>query len=126
MKHCLVVPAWTSGEPDAYLIKQFIPAVIKLMEANGIGTKENPLGLLELLVGLQGRLFEIESGAFVLESPNGFASLGSGSDVALGSMVALIQNTTEKPWDILDKALEHSQMYCPSVKGPWHTDYLMC
>ena len=95
MKHSLKVPAWTMGSHEDYLVRHFLPEVIKVFQAHGLGTKEDPLGLLLLLVGLDGRLFEIEGNGQVLENMSGYASIGTGAEVALASMCTLLDNTDD-------------------------------
>jgi ATP-dependent protease HslVU (ClpYQ) peptidase subunit len=125
LKHAFVVPEWTTGTHEDYLVGRFLPELCKALQAVGIGTKEDPLGLLTLLIGLQGRLFEVESNGQLLESVKTYAAIGTGADTALAAIAVLLDHTDDSPWTILDKALAYSADFCTSVRGPFHTDYVM-
>jgi hypothetical protein len=70
------------------------------------------------LVGVRGRLFEIESDYQVGESLDGYAAIGSGDDVALGALFAT-HHLGMSPEQRLTLALEAAQHHITSVRAPF-------
>ena len=124
LQHTLVVPEWTHGSAESYLVSKFVPEAIKVLAKNDLGNKENPFGVCQLLLAFDGHIFVIESNGQVLESATRFSAIGSGSEVALGAAHALLYS--KKPsWIIAEKALYAAEAFKTTVRRPFHMDYIM-
>ena len=75
----------------------------------------------QLIIGVNGRLFEIDAGNFdVCELVDDVVSIGSGVEFALGSL----HSTTGEDHKIrVQKALEAASYYCQSVSAPFTIIY---
>jgi ATP-dependent protease HslVU (ClpYQ) peptidase subunit len=71
----------------AYLVKSFVPYIRKLFKDEGFSTiKDNFETGGNFLVGINGKLYEIQQDFSVLRSTDGFAAVGCGANYALGAM----------------------------------------
>lgn len=115
---------------DKYMNKEFVSALMECAERNKlvIEISKEPDGsesdndVADLIVGINGRLFEVQSHVQALEWYEDYMALGSGSKFALGSLY------TTKDFDISPKerltlALEAASKYAVSVNKPF--DYLV-
>lgn len=68
-----------------YMVTKFIPNVITLFKEGIISKDEKERGG-SFIVGVRNKLFEIQEDYSVLEPLSGFCAVGSGADVALGSL----------------------------------------
>lgn len=69
-----------------YMVTVFIPNVIKIFKEGVISEDEENRGG-NFIVGVKDRLFEIQQDYSVLEPEDGFCAVGSGEDIALGSLI---------------------------------------
>jgi hypothetical protein len=91
--HLYIKKIYKNEDVFSYMIKSFIPYVISSFKENEFIKKENECiygGIF--LVGVKGRLFQIESDFQVGESELNFDSIGCGSPYALGSLYSTRNN----------------------------------
>lgn len=106
---------------DKYMNTEFITALGACSQKNKLITDENDKenDLADLIVGIDGRLFEIQSHSQAIELYVDYMSLGSGSKFALGSL-----HTTStldiSPKERLRLALEASAAYSMTVGKPFN------
>lgn len=101
-----------------YMVTKFIPKVIELFKGGVVGEAETKRGG-NFIVATSGRLFEVQQDFSVLEPELGICSVGSGEDVAMGSLITtkdLDMSLQEK----IIKALEAAEQYCCGVQRPFH------
>lgn len=110
--------------PDAViqdaLIEIFIPALIQKMDEQKILEMKD--GIAEgggFFLGIQGRLFFILTDFSIVEPSGDFITLGSGYQYAMGALAAIQGAPGWEPKDKIRHALEITERYCPSVRGPF-------
>ena len=74
----------------------------------------------EILVGIRGRLFIVSSDLAVVEEYGQVAAVGSGGDLALGSL--LTSPAKLSPGRRLIKALEVAASHSQGVRPPWRSE----
>jgi len=101
-----------------YMVKDFVEEVRICFKTGGytsmINTNNERGGTF--LIGVRGRLFEIDCDFQVGENLCGFASVGCGESYALG---ALDVNTKLKPKDRIIQALETASKFSTGVCAPF-------
>jgi ATP-dependent protease HslVU (ClpYQ) peptidase subunit len=100
----------------AYMVTDFVDAVRACFGDGGYRREENSVetgGVF--LVGVRGRLFEIESDFQVGERVRPYAAIGSGMDVALGSLFT----SSGDPGRRLQAALLAADEFTTTVCGPF-------
>lgn len=106
-----------------YLCRQWVPALLACLQDNGhvgTGTQEDHDGKLQsgqALIGLDGKLFFLNSDFSILQPSNGTFAVGCGADFALGAMAVLL-DTKLKPEDKVRKCIEASSTLSGGVGGP--------
>lgn len=115
-------------DPDddalAYMVKDAIPAMRKCLKDGGYTKAENNVetgGVF--LVGYEGRLFRIDSDFHVGEPLQPYTAIGSGEDIALGSIYSTHGTTITSRERIL-KALNAAQEFKGSVREPFNVECL--
>ena len=73
----------------------------------------------QMLIGVAGRLFQIESDFQVGESALGYDAVGSGNEVALGSLHAT-SHTEFDPQKRLELALQAAEEFVSTCRRPFH------
>jgi ATP-dependent protease HslVU (ClpYQ) peptidase subunit len=108
---------WTAPVPDntdpfTWVTREIAPNLKKLLTEHEIGDPE-------LLVGLSGRLFEVSANYTVTENTSGYSAVGSGRQVAKGSLhsTAKLKITPERR---IRMALEAAEFHLSGVRGPFH------
>ena len=104
-----------------YMVTVFIPAVRDCLKSGGYARIENNEergGCF--LVGLKGRLFQIESDFQVGESHYDFDAVGCGAPYALGALSILIEDKSRTPENILTRALLQAERFSAGVRRPFH------
>ena len=105
------------SEPYHFMVNTFVPWLRDLFRSGGFLTIENNVergGFF--LVGFANRLFAIEADFQVAEQSIGFHAVGSGDDVALGS---LWSTKGMEPRKRLLTALKASTEFCSGVRPPF-------
>lgn len=121
LQHSLKVPR---HHPDddlhKFMVTDFIDAVRACLKAGGYASKSNETeagGVF--LVGYKGRLFCVDEDYQVGENMDGFAAVGCGADIALGS---LWSTKSRQPRDRVRLALEAAERFSAGVRGPFHIE----
>jgi ATP-dependent protease HslVU (ClpYQ) peptidase subunit len=106
---------------DKYMNKELITALMDCADRNKlvIDEKDEHNDVADLIVGINGRIFEVQSHVQSVEHYEDYISLGSGSKFALGSLY------TTRDFDITPKervklALESAAKYAMSVNKPFN------
>ncbi len=120
-----------SPDRDLYehMVRRFLPAVAHVLrhdrdEIGDMWTRDTGVPLAArgcLAVGLHGRVFGVTADLSILETGDRIA-IGNGRAYAYGALHAL--GTRGRPEDRVEKALEATAAYSPSVRGPFHIETL--
>lgn len=104
---------------DSYINTLFLDAVIECLESGGYSTIEgNRKSSGVFLVGYRGRVFNIGDDFSIAESADKFEAIGSGAEVAKGSMSALLKYSKGiSPQKLLTLALKSASEHVESVGG---------
>lgn len=100
-----------------FMVTKFIPALRKLLKDGGftkVNNSQEEGG--NFLVGIGGLLFQIEDDFQVGLALTPYASCGSGTDLALGSMFS---TSHMEPKERVQLALAAAQEFMPSVREPF-------
>jgi ATP-dependent protease HslVU (ClpYQ) peptidase subunit len=125
--HLAVDPPLTELRRDdafQWAVETLIPAVRDAFKENGWSrVKEGVEQGGHFLVAVRDRLLQIESDFQVAEPGMSFDAVGSGDLVAFGVLAALLDDqeapTLEKAERAALKALEISETFTPTVRGPF-------
>jgi ATP-dependent protease HslVU (ClpYQ) peptidase subunit len=100
------------------MVTDFVSSIYSAYEKNKFVLDEEKGEFADLIIGVHGKLFTIESDMQVQEYTDNYVAIGSGYQFALGSLY-----TTKKvksPTDRIQKALEAASEYTGSVKPPFY------
>lgn len=100
-----------------YMVTKFIPKVHTLFN-DGIFDEDNKNKGANFIVGVDDKLFEVQSDYSVLQPELGFCSVGCGESVAMGSLITTKDEDIDIPTKI-QKALECAEMYSCGVQRPF-------
>ncbi len=129
LRHNLKLPD-ISVSLDTWAYTTFVDALREVLKAGGFASVSNNVESIEgnFLLGLRGRLFKVECDFQVGECNESWMAVGSGDEVALGSLWTSGQNPAllGDPEARLRLALQSAENYCTGVRGPFQiisTDY---
>lgn len=108
-------------DPFHYMATDFIDEVRHALKDGGYSKKDNNVETTTggtFLVGYRGRLFEIDSDFQVAENVHGYAAIGCGDQVALGSLFST--DDFDNPEDRLEEALEAAEAFSAGVRAPFN------
>jgi ATP-dependent protease HslVU (ClpYQ) peptidase subunit len=122
VEHALVVPDAIVGDVAKYMCTTFVDSVRECWKAGGAAQKLNEVesgGIF--LVGMFGRLFEIQGDYQVAEQIEPWTAIGSGKEVALGSLwsTAHVVGLRDQPGARVRLALQAAANYSIGVRGPF-------
>ena len=108
LKHGIELPKQANGDDRGFLVTELVPAIRDgLVKLDAAGKDTSPFGgtgevVFEgaMLVAYRGRLYTLEGNFQLVEGDEKFASVGSGSKLALGSF-----NATRKMWSAKKRVL---------------------
>lgn len=101
---------------EKFMVTKFINGVREALKEHGwLGNKEGMDRGGTFLVGVQGRLFNIYDDLQVGESLHGYAAVGCGEDLALGSL----HSTKGAPAKRVEQALEAAATHSAGVAAPF-------
>lgn len=117
------------GDLYEHMVSRFLPAVAHVLrqdrdEIGDMWMKDTGVPLAArgcLAVALGGRVFGVTADFSILD-PGNCIAIGSGRAYAYGALHAL--GTEGRPEDRVEKALEATAAYSPSVRGPFHIETL--
>lgn len=111
-----------------FMVRDVVPALQEVFVKGGYVRKDNErLSAGNMLIGYQGRLFEIQDEFAVLESLR-YNAVGSGATVAMGAMAVLTRwlepPMSMGPNEIIGRALQAAETHVPGIKGPHRIERL--
>lgn len=114
LEHKLTDPVVPEDDEEIYrwLITVLVPDMKSVLESNDFKTGGN------CLIGVRGQLWELQNDFSVLRSVLGYASCGSGSEYAMGSICTSlnkIAQTAEAHKRAITEAIKVAGQFCPSV-----------
>ncbi len=119
IQYCLKIPPFTNecSVPE-YLITEFVPALRDCLKENGFSKVEDgqEKGTDDVMVGLLGRVFVMDSNFSVYEARDNYVVIGSGQDIAHG---ALFSTEHLEPEKRILNALAAATHHNTGVRGPY-------
>lgn len=118
LRYALKAPE-PDGDLEAFMATTFVDAARDALKAGGWAKKDSEReegGIF--LVGVQGRLFCIESDYQVAEAVDGYAAIGCGEEIALGVLYATTRSRMA-PQKRIRLALEAAERFSAGVRGPF-------
>ena len=101
-----------------YMVVDFVNAVRGCLKAGGYASKEDEVESGgTFLVGYAGHLFTVDSDYQVGIPEDGYAAVGSGQDIAQGSLFA---TQGQEPRQRVLTALQAAERFNAGVRGPFH------
>ena len=107
------------GDTDLfrYMVVDFVDAVRNCLKDGGYAHRSNDVETGgTFMVGLEGRLFTVQSDYQVGEAVRGYHAIGCGSDYALGSLAS---TAGQPPEERVLKALECAELFNGGVRAPF-------
>jgi len=119
LQHTLDLPDIPHGVNSPESVEKFVngvvmPSLRKQAKALDLSNDESDF---DCLFGIKGHIFEVFNDWFALEPTNSFASVGSGSHIAFGSLYTT--ETWKDPVQRINVALRAAAEYSTSVSGPF-------
>ncbi len=120
LAHGFKPPALPKKDLERYMVTAFVDALRVAMKAAGVASKDDETESLgsSFLVGVRGRLFQVESDYQVGEARDGYDAAGSGSELARGALYAL-RGGKQAPARKVLIALRASERGNSTVRGPF-------
>jgi len=105
---------------ESFMVSTMVPAIKKILEDHNFSEKHNEQSSqeAEFLIGVDNKLFLLQSDYAVLEFAAPFAAIGSGMLVAAGAMEILTKNTRMNPATIIKHALTAVHKHVNTVGEP--------
>lgn len=100
-----------------YMVTEFVPTLRNCLEEHKIDTDSESMGLT-ILVGIQNAIFEVQNDFAVILMPEYGAAIGSGGQVARGSLYTTKDGTLAGSQRVL-MALQTAEATIASVRGPF-------
>jgi ATP-dependent protease HslVU (ClpYQ) peptidase subunit len=116
VEHVFIPPKPQTDNLDKFLNTSFVDALRSACEVSKIdpSSEDDPS---ELLVGVNGRLFEFCNDWHFGEDANNFNAIGSGSSFALGSLYST--GRMQSPPARIKLSLQAAEKFSPSVRSPF-------
>lgn len=116
VQYVMKLPAPPKRGLEAFLARDFVPAVRKSLADEPKDEAGNPLTDFELLVGVSGSLHVVSADGSVVRCRDGFFAIGSGAAPAMGVLYA---TRKIQPRARLICALSAAEKYTPYVRAPF-------
>lgn len=118
LAHAIKLPKQKMGTDRAFLVSELVPAIRDGLEKLDCVIKHHGESFFEgaVLIAYRGKLYELQGNFQLVHSAAGYASVGSGSALALGSLAAT--TSVKDPKQRVLKALEVSTKNA-GVKPPF-------
>lgn len=114
----VVPPLGEDDDPYEWAVCELVPSIQRLCEDGGLKpSKDNNIFEVNILVGVGGRLFSVESDLQVGEWEDSFYAIGMGEDYARGSMFST-ESSDLSVEDRLTMAVEAAARFCTGVCLP--------
>ena len=120
LHYTLKIPAHPKKESiEKYICTRFVDAARKCFKAGGYAKREHGVETGGyFLVGYKGQLFTVYGDYQALCATYNYAAIGSGEEVALGSLHTM-QATKQTPETRIRKALLAAEEFSRGVRGPF-------
>lgn len=120
LRHLVDVPPVGAAEPEAWLVREFTPALRDALNRRGLVGCNTDGGsrLWALLVGLKGELFRVYDDLSLEALTGHYAVLGSGADYACGALYAT-EGLPIEPTERLELALGAAAQHDAGVGRPF-------
>jgi ATP-dependent protease HslVU (ClpYQ) peptidase subunit len=107
-------------DDDTFINTIFIDAVRKCFESNGynIETLDKKLLDNDFLIGYKSNIYTINNDYHISKMVKNYTAIGSGADVALGSLFSTEDN--ENIQLRIEIALNAAEYFCPGVAPPYY------
>lgn len=120
----LFVPPPVEMDLMSYMVKVFVPALKGVIQENGGETKDpNGNSILDgrYLIGVRGRLFEVDSSYAVFEAKTNYASIGCADQEALAAMFTAtsLLGGDISPQKIVERGLLAAVEFDTSIRPPF-------
>lgn len=106
-----------------YMVGPFVNALRKMLKANDVLDASSNMSA-QLLVGFRTRLYCVENDFQAYRIANGYAAVGAGSDIALGSLYSTQETNPQlgpRPLYRIIQALKAAACFNAWVREPFHT-----
>ncbi|MCM3387205.1 hypothetical protein M3649_03550 [Ureibacillus chungkukjangi] len=100
-----------------YMVRNFIPKVIRLFEDGKFDINGNNGGVF--LIAHSKKLYRIDTDYQVIESKRNYSSCGCGEEFALGSLYST-EDSELNPQERITKALEAAEQFSVGVQRPFY------
>jgi ATP-dependent protease HslVU (ClpYQ) peptidase subunit len=120
----LFAPPAIESDLVSYMVKDFVPALRSVVQANGGEFKDsNGNSILDgrYLVGVRGRLFEIDSSYAVFEAKANYAAIGCADQEALAAMFTAtsLMGGDISPEKVVERGLLAAVEFDTSIRAPF-------
>lgn len=124
LEHSFTPPARSEGLTIGYMVKEFVPAVREMFDANGFGKRGGELGDVggAFIVAEGGELFAIESDYQVVHPINKMLAYGAGQAYAIGALhmvINVLPINQVDPSLAIKQSLKTASHYSAAVHGPF-------
>lgn len=115
LQHAIELPAYEGGDGKAHLVGRVIPAIREGLKRFECTIDHNGQQYFQgaMLVGFQGRLYQLESNFQLVEAARGFDAVGSGAEPALGSLRSSRGNPRKRLLESLRISAENNAGVAP-------------
>ena len=106
----------------AFLVTKFTSKLRKLLQSNGISLTSDNGDILpdtSFLLGFKNKLYTVDNDFQIVRNDCGYASVGTGSEVAIGALYAT-KDLNLDPYKRLQIALEASSTHTLHVRSKFH------
>ncbi|NKI68983.1 hypothetical protein GN109_06085 [Collimonas pratensis] len=118
LAHALQFPARPAGlDAAAFMVTLVADAVRECLKVGGCDIADG--SGVEVLIGYQGHIFNLQGDYQVEELTKPYNAIGSGAEIALGALYAT-EAANMAPEDRIKLALKAAEHFCTEVSGPFH------
>jgi len=118
------VPDYDGSDPLRYLVRDFVPALRvsmtehKLLKDDSLVTETSTYEGWEIIVGIDNRIFNLDSWFAVRDTIHGFDTIGSGCEYAKGAIAVI--GDSDSPQGAIYRAMKAATVYDRGVAPPYH------
>jgi ATP-dependent protease HslVU (ClpYQ) peptidase subunit len=121
--HIIFGPQTETESDEGYLVTTVAAGIRQVSKDHGTAKSLDNLdkSLGQVLIGFKGNLYTLDIDYQVNYNSDPFDAIGSGEDISIGAMAALaIKNPVKR----IEKALEITAEFVPTVRGPFYVESL--
>jgi len=117
LAHALAFPARPAKMSVEKFMVTLVADAVRTCLQTGFQDKTETVGP-QLLIGYQGRIFNLYEDYQIEEIVEGYNAIGSGADIAIGVLYATA-GSKKTPVERIECALQAAEKFCNSVRGPF-------